>query len=282
MSSAYHPESDGSTERANRTVTTMVRMCVDDKQNNWVLKLPAIEFAINSATSDSTGYAPFFLNSGRIPQSMIWHKDEAYPGVRKFAQTMKDAVLSAHDAILFARIKQTRLANRKRKSVPFVNGDLVYLSTKNISIPKGRARKLAPKFIGPYRIIEDFGNASFRLDLPAELKQRGLHPSFHAKLLRIHIPNDDRRFPGRQINQIVSLGNSKEWAVSKISAHKGSGTDAVFSLVWKTGDTSWLPLHEVSHLTAYKQYLEAIGVSSASALPAKLEPVNQVSEIPLL
>lgn len=71
MSSAYHPESDGSTERANRTVTQMLRQCIAPNQRDWVAKLPAIEFAINLARSDSTGYAPFFLNSGRLPRSLV-------------------------------------------------------------------------------------------------------------------------------------------------------------------------------------------------------------------
>jgi hypothetical protein len=49
MSSAYHPQSDGATERANKTLTQMLRQCVDAKQKDWVSKLPVIEFAINSA-----------------------------------------------------------------------------------------------------------------------------------------------------------------------------------------------------------------------------------------
>jgi hypothetical protein len=67
MSSAYHPESDGATEWANRTITQMLRQCVDRDQRNWVNRLPAIEFAINSAQSEVTGYAPFFLNYGYVP-----------------------------------------------------------------------------------------------------------------------------------------------------------------------------------------------------------------------
>lgn len=83
MSSAYHPQSDGSTERANRTVTQMLRQCIDATQKNWVTKLPAIEFAINLARSESTGYSPFFLNTGRIPRSMIWNSTgkNKFPGV---------------------------------------------------------------------------------------------------------------------------------------------------------------------------------------------------------
>ena len=73
LSSAYHPQSDGSTERANRTITQMLRQCIMPDQRDWVSKLPAIEFAINSARSESTGYAPFFLNFGRMPRNMIFN-----------------------------------------------------------------------------------------------------------------------------------------------------------------------------------------------------------------
>ncbi len=72
MSSAYHPEIDGLTERSNRTVGAMLRQCVAVDQKDWVSKLPAIEFAINCARSETTGYAPFFLNTGRMPRAMIW------------------------------------------------------------------------------------------------------------------------------------------------------------------------------------------------------------------
>ena len=72
MSSTYHPQTDGVTEHANRTVTQMLRQCVNEKQTDWVAGLPAIKFAINSAQSASTGYATFFLNNGRMPRSMIW------------------------------------------------------------------------------------------------------------------------------------------------------------------------------------------------------------------
>ena len=61
MSRACHPETDSSTEWANRTVTQMLHQCINGKQTDWVSKLPAIEFVINSAQSESTGYAPFFF-----------------------------------------------------------------------------------------------------------------------------------------------------------------------------------------------------------------------------
>jgi hypothetical protein len=172
MSTAYHPQTDGSTERANRTITQMIRTCIAPDQKDWVQKLPGIQFAINSARSESTGFAPFFLNHGRIPKTMIWENPDGsrYPGVVKFAERMKLAIFSAHDSILVARVKQTRDANKHRRQAPFVEGDLVYLSTQNIKLQKGLARKFAPKFIGPYKLLKSYGNNSFLVDLPPELK----------------------------------------------------------------------------------------------------------------
>ena len=182
----------------------MLRQCVAPDQKDWVTKLPAIEFAINSARSESTGFALFFLNFGRMPWTMLWTSAPSteFPSVREFALQKKLAIMAAHDSILDARVKQTQDANRKRRAVPFKKGDLVYLSTKNISFAKGLARKLLPKFIGPYKILQDFDNSSFRLDLPPHLKQRGIHDVFHSSLLREHIPNDDRLFPGHLDTQL--------------------------------------------------------------------------------
>jgi hypothetical protein len=96
-------------------------------------------------------------------------------------------------------------------------GDLVYVSTKNLSLPKGRARKLTPKYIGPFPIIEIMEpGATYRLDLS---------------------PNDDRCFPGRQLHQIPGFGeNLREWAVNRILSHLGQGSDAVFKVLWQSPD----------------------------------------------
>src|SRR5262249_15729760 len=154
LSSSFHPQTDGATERANRTMTQMLRQCVSTDQRNWVIKLPAIEYAMNNARSETTGFSPFFLNYGQMPKALIWDSQTAYPGVMAFAQRMKNAIMTAHDEIITARVKHTRNANRKRRSAIFKEGDLVYLSTKNLNLPKNRARKLAPKYIGPFKILK--------------------------------------------------------------------------------------------------------------------------------
>jgi len=176
--------------------------------------------------------------------------------------------MQAHDALIAARVKSTFNANRKRQEVPFEAEDWVYISTQNISVTKGLARKLAPKFIGPYRILKDFQNGSFQVSLPADLKRRGIHDVFHASLLRIHRSNDDRLFPARSEAHVFgSDENAQEWMVDRITAHAGSRHDAVFGLKGSSGDITWLPYHQIAHLRVMQEYLEALGLSDISALP---------------
>ncbi|KIK12994.1 hypothetical protein PISMIDRAFT_18298 [Pisolithus microcarpus 441] len=247
----------------------MLRCCIGPNQRDWVSRLPEIKFAINSATSESTGYTPFFLNTGRMPRRMIWDapEREEYPSIRAFANKMKMTIMDAHDMIMKTRVKQTVGANKKHQECLLVKGDLVYISMKNINLPKGMSRKFVPKFVGPYQILEDFGNNSYRVELPDNLKQRGIHNVFHSSLLRIHVPNDDQKFPGRQDDQILELGGSgREWAVDWILRHHGSHSDAMFEVLWVAGDKTWLPYDEVAHLKALADYFEVIGIDGIGNL----------------
>ena len=177
LSSAFHPQTDGATKRANRTITQMIRQCVSPDQKDWVIKLPTVEFTINSARSSTTGFSPFQLNYGRNPSLLIWKVEDEFPGVQKFAKRMKMAIMSAHDTIIASRIENTVQANKKRSIANYKEGDLVYLSTKNISLPKGLARKLALKYLGPFVILKVLKEgATYQLDLSEELIKRGINP----------------------------------------------------------------------------------------------------------
>ncbi|OJA11280.1 hypothetical protein AZE42_13313 [Rhizopogon vesiculosus] len=190
---------------------------------------------------------------------MLWESETEYPGVVKFAQGMKEALMHAHNAIIEAYVGQAKQANKHRRPATFKVNDLVYLSTKNLRIPKGRACKLIPKFIGPFRIAKVITKgATYRLDLSAELWSHRVHNAFHASLLRPHWPNDDRWFPGRQLHQLPGfMETPSEWAVNQILSHSGKGEDTTFELQWSTGDVTWAPLNEVKHLQVFMEYCEA-------------------------
>jgi hypothetical protein len=127
------------------------------------------------------------------------------------------------------------------------------------------------KCIGLYKVLRDFGNSSFRIELPANMKSRGLHDVFHASLLRIHAPNDDRLFPGWLDSQIEYLGGTEgEWMIERVKTHAGQGSGALFEVLWKSGDITWLPYEQISKSTALEDYLELLGVQSIWSLPRGL------------
>ncbi|EMD34535.1 hypothetical protein CERSUDRAFT_27325, partial [Gelatoporia subvermispora B] len=102
---------------------------------------------------------------------------------------------------------------------------------------------------------------SYRLELPRELRKRGIHNVFHASLLRVHEPNDDRLFPGRMETQVFDLEDKdNEWAIDKLVSHKGEREGAIFEAIWKLGDHTWVPYSTIAHLDVLKAYLEALGV----------------------
>ncbi|KAG8714543.1 hypothetical protein FRC09_017513 [Ceratobasidium sp. 395] len=184
-------------------------------------------------------------------------------------QRIKDGLMAAHDAILEARVASTHQANKHRRDALFKVDDLVYLSTKNIAIPKGRSRKLTPRYIGPYKIIREIvKGTTYEIDLPNDLKARGIHPAFHVSLLRKHVPLDDRQFPGRTFAQVSLLGEEKgKWQVEKVETHQGRGPEAEFLIKWKSGDRTWEPYGNIKHLSALDEYCEVQGVAKPEELP---------------
>jgi hypothetical protein len=252
-------------------------------QTDWVEKIPMTEFAINSNISSSSGFAPFELNYGHMPMIIggISPIEKAKPGVRKFVNQAISNLEMAHDAIIESRVRQTHQANKKRKAeTPFAVGDKVYLSTENIALPKGRARKLMPKFIGPYKVTKSHPNESrYTLDLPSELKARRIHPTFHVTRLRHYIRNDDRVFPKREVRAYYNFGDAEdnEWLVDEILAHQWNRNKLLFLVQWNLGDTTWEPYSECKDLEALDRYLELLGIDNDDweKLPRKASTANE-------
>ena len=172
MSTVFHPQTDGTTEQANRSIGQILRMIINDDQKHWADRCPMVEFALNSSVNTTTGFTLFELNQGYMPQiGMLMLFDTTFKGVKQFALQAKWNLMVAHDAIITNRIQQTFHANKKCHASDLYHvRDHIYLSTQNLTLPKGRARKLVPKYIGPYKVVKAHNEAStVMLKLPPAL-----------------------------------------------------------------------------------------------------------------
>src|SRR6266481_10124144 len=128
--------------------------------------------------SATTSYAPFELNYGYIPQlGQCISTDTKFSSVKHFAQQALSNLMMVHNTIIEAHMNQMHHANLARwPGGEYSPGSLVYLSTKNLALPKGQVKKLLPKYIGPYKVVEVHMTAStVTLDLLPELKARQIH-----------------------------------------------------------------------------------------------------------
>lgn len=177
--------------------------------------------------------------------------------VTEFAQQAKHWQMIAYDAIIEARTKQTVCTNKGRRDASFKLGDSVYLSTRNMRTPKGRARKLIPKYIGPFSIVHAEAKTSTdTLKLPKELSRT--HNKFHADMLREYKPNDDSRFPNCESIKSYDLfadDDGKEWFVDSLAGHEWVGNNLYFFVRWRPGDMTREDFATVQPLAALDNYL---------------------------
>jgi hypothetical protein len=275
MSTSFHPQTDGASERAIRSVTQILRALVRPDQRDWSEKIPLVKFALNSAISTSSGFAPFELNHGYVPSITpgIATEPTNVPGVKHFVEHACQTLADAHDAIIESCVRQTHHANRRcREDDTFAAGDLVYISAEDLALPKGRATKLLPCYVGPFKVLEAHTDKStYRVKLPAQLRAHNLHDRFHQSKLRPHFANDDALFPHREAHVFYDFGNpdDQEWLVEEILAHKWDRNTLVFQVHWNLGDTTWESLETCNDLQALQEYLQLIGVAEPWLLPQK-------------
>jgi len=264
MSIAFHPQTDGQTERANRTLITMLRAFVDQRQTNWDLLLSAAEFATNNATNSSTGMSPFFLNAGfhpNMPMSLMTPAPSPNPAVSEFVQDQSAALALAKESLITAQQRQAANADLHRRDHDFKVGDQVLLSLENITLPADRSRtsqKLLARFAGPHTIVEQLSPVSFRLDLPATMK---IHPVFHVDRFRRYQPSPaslGERTPARPPPIIVE--DEEEYEVEAIADHRKSNNTIEYLIQWQgfpREDWTWEPESGLAHcrkiLNKYKR-----------------------------
>ena len=193
VSTAFYPQTDGQTERNNRTLEQMLRIFVSYKQNDWDQHLSAAEFAYNNSKQASTGMSPFYLATGQnplTPANLLHFSEESnVQTTNEMLENMSTLIKIATENLNEAQQRQSQHANTRRTELYFNIGDKVLLSSKNISLDtqaKRPSKKLQPKYIGPYEILEVISPVTYKLKLPPTLT---IHPVFHVSLLKPYQEN---------------------------------------------------------------------------------------------
>ena len=199
-------------------------VCPD--QRDWSDKMPMVEFALNSAISSSLGFAPFKLNYRYSPTINPGFTPElsAIPGVKHFVSCTLQTLADAHDSIIESRVRQIHYTNHHRhKDDTFTAGDLVYVSTADLSLPKGQASKLLPKYVSPFKILDVQPSVlTYKVELPTQLQAQNLHDRFHQSKLCPYYTNNDALFPHHEAHMFYDFGtpDDQEWLVEEILSHQ--------------------------------------------------------------
>ncbi|GJY06917.1 putative reverse transcriptase domain-containing protein [Tanacetum coccineum] len=186
MSMAYHPQTDGQSERTIQTLEDMLRACVIDFGKGWDRHLPLVEFSYNNSYHTSIKVAPFEALYGRKCQSLIcWAEvgDAQLTSLEIVHETTKK-IIQIKKRIQAARDKQKCYTDRRHKPLEFEVGDKVMLkvSTWKGVIRFGKWGKLNPHYIGPFKILAKVGTLAYRLELPEQLSR--VHSTFHVSNLK--------------------------------------------------------------------------------------------------
>jgi hypothetical protein len=241
MSTAYHPQTDGQTERVNQTLEQYLRCYGDELQDDWAEHLCSAEFAYNNAAHEGTKASPFYLEYGRHPRAgPTLIKNPKRVDMNDIMWNRQQAQEQAKAALQLAAERMKWYYDKNVQKVPFKKGDLVLLDLRNW---QKSGHKLLPKYYGPFKIAEKLSDVTFKLEWPEHLTR--IHPVFHAsKLVTYNSPE----FQGQKFTMPPPeiIDGEEEYIVDKIlkSRRFGRHKKLQYFVRWKgygNNEDSWEP-----------------------------------------
>ena len=232
MSTAYHPQTDGGTERVNQEIEAYLSTYCTANSDTWAKALPILEFTHNSRTHADRTSSPFELIMGTKPKAL----PEAFESTRfptneervRWMERARSEALAAHE------LGRSRMIERSKRSwKPFYIGQKVWLEAKNLKLPY-RTKKIAPKRLGPFRITNEIGTRSYRLELP---KQWRVHSTFHSSVLS-PFKQTDTHGPAFTEPPPDIINEEEEWEVEMILQHRKQGRGYQYLVHYKDYPTS--------------------------------------------
>ena len=189
LSTAFHPQTDGQSERTIQTLEDMLRACVLDFGGSWDTHLSLIEFSYNNSFHSSIGMAPYEALYGRpcrSPTCWLEVGEKVLLGPDLVQETTQN-IQTIKQRLETARSRQKSVADTRRRPLEFQEGDFVFLkvSPKRGVTRFGKKGKLSPRFIGLFQILQRVGEVAYRLALPLQLSS--VHPTFHISMLRKYV-----------------------------------------------------------------------------------------------
>jgi hypothetical protein len=227
MSTAFHPQTDGASERTNKTINQCIRFHVDRTQHGWKWALPRIRFNLMNTINTSTGFSPFQLRMGRSPRiipPLVVNENDVVEDIRALdvITKLESDINEAKDNLEAAKLSQSIQTNKDRTdNFSLKAGDCVLLSTlhrRNDYKKKGEKRvaKFMPRFDGPYTIRScNHAHSTVTLDL---LNKPHVFPTFHLSQVIPFVENDSSLFPSRQLSQPAPLiiDDNEEYFIDRI------------------------------------------------------------------
>lgn len=261
LSTAYHPQTDGQTERVNQIMEDMLRHYVRSDQTNWDKLLGLVEFAINNSYHESIKTTPFsliYVKPPKLPIVSIHGVDDASPSALEYAHTVHDLLKFAKQCLTDAQQRYKHYADNKRMHIQFNKDDKILLSTKNLTLKMIGSSKFMPRFIGPYRIMEQINQVTYRVKLPSEL---GIHNVFHVSLLKPYFQDNDYQPPPAP----VIIDDKPFYVVEQILNHRdvrrGKRSERQYLVKWLNygpEHNTWEPLSSFGSNDLIKTYLSSL------------------------
>jgi hypothetical protein len=242
MSSSFHPQTDGQTERVNQTLETYLRHFVSVGLNVWDTLLSRAEFAHNAAVNETIRAAPFELTYGYCPRTPVCEFVEVvHPTSGAFVERLQSSLSLARKLLIAAQQRQKALADKRCVDRVYKVGDKVLLSTKYLNLKhREPSRKLLPKWIGPFEVVQVVGPVAYKLKMNPGWR---VHPVFHVSLLEPY-REDGRVQPPPPP---VEMEGALEYEVESILEHRFWGLKhpkAFYKVAWKgygIEHSSWEP-----------------------------------------
>jgi hypothetical protein len=244
MSTAFHPQTDGQTERLNQTMETYLRCYVNYRQDNWVELLPLAQFAYNTSEQGTTAMTPAFANFGFHPKSYdtpLSQNTNSDIAIKKM-EDMKELQEQLSLDIKFFAARSAEYYNKKRSMEPTLKeGDKVYLLRRNIDT-KRPSNKLDHKKLGPFKIDKKIGLVNYKLKLPNTMR---IHPIFHISLLE---PAPDGA-PNAPYTEAEPINPNAMYEVEKILDYKYIRGTLHYLIKWEgypDSENTWEPVKNLN------------------------------------